>query len=242
MNKILSLFVFTLLSAVAFSQETPKPEKKKKAPVDMSNRPNDHFMLQFGYANWSNIPDTINKQGFSKSLNAYFLFDFPFKSNPKLSIGFGIGIATDHIVFASTNVGIRNNTPSIYFTNASDTNHYKKTKLATAYLEAPIELRFSADPLDGKGFKAAVGVKVGTMMNAHTRNTKFQNKSGNALGDFVMKESSTKFFNKNRLSVTGRVGYSHFSLFGSYQLTTLFKDGFGPQVRPYSIGIALSGL
>jgi len=241
MNKILSLFVFTLLAAVAFSQDTPKPEKKKKA-VDMSNRPNDHFMLQFGYANWSNIPDTINKQGFSKSLNAYFLFDFPFKSNPKLSIGFGVGIATDHIVFASTHVGIRDNTPSIYFTNAADTNHYKKTKLATAYLEAPIELRFSADPLDGKGFKAAVGVKVGTMINAHTRNTKFQNKSGNTIGDFVLKESSTKFFNKNRLSVTGRVGYGHFSLFGSYQLTTLFKDGFGPSVRPFSIGLTLSGL
>jgi hypothetical protein len=58
----------------------------------------------------------------------------------------------------------------------------------------------------------------------------------------VLKESSTKFFNKNRLSVTGRVGYGHFSLFGSYQLTTLFKDGFGPSVRPFSIGLTLSGL
>lgn len=242
MKRTLPFLAFVLLTSALAAQDNPKPEKKKKAPVDMSNRPNDHFMLQFGYANWSNIPDTINKQGFSKSLNVYFLFDFPFKSNPKLSMAFGPGIATDHIVFANTHVGIRDITPSIYFTNVSDTNHYKKTKLATAYLEAPIEFRFSSDPLDGKGFKAAIGIKVGTMINAHTRSTRYQNKSGNSISDHVQKESSTKFFNKNRLSVMGRVGYSHFSLFGSYQLTTLFKDGLGPSVRPFSIGLTLSGL
>jgi len=157
-------------------------------------------------------------------------------------MAFGPGISSDHIVFTKTNVGIKDLTTSLHFTNASDTNNFKKTKLATAYLEAPIELRFSAHPETGKGFKAAIGVKVGTLINAHTRNTKYQNKSGTSLNDYTMKEASKKFFNKNRLSGMIRIGYGHFSLYGSYQLTALLKDGSGPQVKPYSIGITLSGL
>ena len=239
MKKILSLFAFALLTSAAFAQNDPKPKKNKP---DMSNRANDHFLIQFGYTNWSGIPDTINQQGFSKSFNTYFMFDFPFKNNPKLSMAIGVGIASDHILFANTQVGIKDQTPAIRFTNVSDTNHYKKTKLATVYVEAPVELRFSADPLHGKGFKAAVGVKVGTMINAHTRNAKFQDKGGNLISDHVQKESSAKFFNKNRLSLMGRVGYGHFSLYGSYQLPALFKDGSGPDVKPYAIGITLSGL
>ncbi len=199
-------------------------------------------MLQLGYTTWAGIPDTINQKGLSKSFNAYFMFDFPFKSSPKLSIGVGAGIGSDHISFTKTNLGIKENTSSIHFTNVPDTNHYKKTKLATVYFEAPVELRFSANPETGKGIKAALGVKVGTLLNAHTRNTKYEDKNGNLLNDYVMKESSKSFFNKTRISGMARLGYGHFTLYGSYQFTPLFKDGSGPEVRPFSIGITLSGL
>ncbi|MFZ9388136.1 MAG: outer membrane beta-barrel protein [Chitinophagaceae bacterium] len=242
MKKILPLLGLVIMTSAAVAQDSPIPEKKKKETIDLSNRSNDHFMVQFGLAGWSGIPDTINKSGFSKSFNVYFLFDFPFKNNPKLSFAFGPGIASDHILFGSTRVGIKDPTSQIHFTNASDTNHYKKTKLAMTYLEAPIEFRYSTDPLRGKGFKVAVGLKVGTMINAHTRNTKYQDKNGSSLTDHTLKESSKQFFNKNRISFMGRVGYGHFSLFGSYQLTPLFADGKGPLVKPFSIGLTLSGL
>jgi hypothetical protein len=237
MKKILSLCVCALLSTSLLAQET----RKKDIP-DMSNRPNDHLLVQFGNTNWAGIPDTINKSGFSKSFNVYFMFDFPFKTNPKLSMAFGPGIATDHMLFTKTHVGIKDNTSVIHFTNVSDTNHYKKTKLATVYLEAPIEFRYSADPLTGKGFKFALGVKVGTLLNAHTRNTKLQNKAGTSLTDYVLKENSKQFFNKQRLSGMARVGMGHFTIFGSYAFTPVFKDGQGPEVRPYTIGLTLSGL
>ena len=35
-----------------------------------------------------------------------------------------------------------------------DTNHYKKYKLSTAYLEAPVELRYSSNPEDDKRRRA----------------------------------------------------------------------------------------
>ena len=241
MKKILSLSVCTLLALVVFAQDTVVAPKKKNV-VDLSNRANDHFLLQLGYTQWSGMPDTFITKGLSKSINAYFLFDFPFKTNPKLSIALGAGIGTDHMLFARTYVGIKDNTTSIHFTNQSDTNHFKKTKLATAYLEVPVEFRFSSDPMTGKGFKMALGIKVGLLVNAHTRNTKFENKANTIINDYVMKESSKRFFNKSRISGMARIGYGNFSLYGSYQFTPLFKDGLGPEVRPFSIGLTLSGL
>ncbi len=240
MKKILTFaFCTALITNTLIAQDKPVEKKPK---IDMSNRANDHFLVQFGYTTWSGKPDSITTGGLSKSINAYFMFDFPFKTNPKLSMAFGPGIATDHILFTKTGVGIKDLTPTMYFTNQADTNHFKKTKLATAYLEAPIEFRYSADPETGDGFKFAIGVKVGTLINAHTRNTKFSSRSNTVINDYTMKEISKRFFNKTRLSGMARVGYGHFSLFGSYQFTTLLKDGSGPEVRPFSIGLTLSGL
>jgi hypothetical protein len=242
MKKILSLCLGACIVFSVSAQDTPEKKTKKKETINLANRANDHFLVQLGYTGWSGIPDSITKSGLSKSINVYFMLDYPFKTNPKLSIGIGAGVGSDHITFTKTYVGIKDLTTAIRFTNQSDTNNFKKTKLATAYLEAPLELRFSADPLNGKGFKAAIGIKVGTLINAHTRNTKFQSKSGTSLNDYTMKEASKKFFNKNRISAMARFGYGHFTLYGAYQITTLFKDGSGPQVRPYSVGITLSGL
>ena len=237
MKKILALVLLGFITTQITAQDTLTTRKI----VDISNRSNDHLLFQIGYTNWANKPDTLNTTGFSKSLNLYLMFDFPFKTNPKLSMAVGLGVGSDHIIFTGTNIGIKDVAPEIRFTNVSDTNHFKKSKLATCYLEAPVELRFSARP-DGKGFKFALGAKVGTMLNAHTRNSKLQNSENTVINEYVMKESSKRFFNRNRLVGTARIGYGHFTLYGSYQITTLFKDGAGPDVRPYSIGLTLSGL
>ncbi len=242
MKKILPLIAFALFSTVVMAQDDPATPPKKKEKIDLSNRPNDHFLLQLGYTGWAGKPDSVKPSGFSKSINVYFMFDFPFKTNPKLSMAFGPGISSDHITFKKTYVGIKDATTLIRFDDQSDTNHFKKTKLATSYLEAPIEFRYSADPLTGKGFKWAVGVKVGMLINTHTRNVEFENKSGGTINDYTMKETSKQFFNKSRLVATGRVGVGHFSLYGSYQLTTLFKDGAAAEIRPFSIGLTISGL
>lgn len=232
---------FMLVLSVSAQDSTT--QAKKKSPLSKSGRANDHFMLQIGYTGWSGIPDTITTGGFSKSINAYFMLDFPFKSSPKLSVGIGAGISSDNIIFRKTYVDIKATTPNLQFKDQSDTNYFKKTKLATTYLEAPIELRFVADPANSdRSMKAAIGVKVGTMLNAHTRNRMLKNKAGNTLNDYVLKESSKRYFNTTRISATARVGWGHFTLYGAYQLTNLFKDGVAPEIRPYSIGLTLSGL
>ena len=240
--KKIALFAFScfLINSLVAQDSTVK---KKKAPINLSGRANDHFMIQLGYAGWAGKPDSINTGGFSKSFNVYFMFDFPFKTNPKLSMAFGPGISSDHIQFKKTYVGIKDITETLQFRDQSDTNHFKKTKLNTTYLEAPVEFRYTANPLNSdKSFKFAIGAKVGTMINAHTRNKEWENKSGNTLNSYMMKESSKRFFNTTRLVGTARVGLGHFTLYGSYQITSLFKEGVAAEIRPFSIGLTISGL
>lgn len=240
MKKILLFSSCVLLSLSLFAQEDPKPAKKKEV-ISLANRNGDHFMVQLGLTSLAGKPDTIVTGGLSKSINVYLMMDYPFKTNPHMSMAFGPGIASDQIAFDKTNVGIKDLTTTLRFTDVSDTNHFKKTKLATVWLEAPIEFRYSKDPL-GKGFKFAVGVKVGTLLNAHVKNKDLVNRSNSSINSYVVKEYSKKFFNSNRLSAQARVGYGHFTIFANYSLTPLLKDGKGPVMRPFSVGLTLSGI
>lgn len=216
---------------------------QKKAPSVTLPRSNDHFMFQLGYTTWQGQPDSINTGGLPRTVNVYFLFDYPFKTNPHLSTAFGLGIATDNIYFKETYVGLKENTSTLRFQDVSDTNHFKKYKLATAYLEAPLELRYRSNPEnDAKSFKAAIGAKVGMLLNAHTKGKTLQDKNDNTITSYTLKENSKRYFNNNRISATARVGYGHFSLFTSYQLTPLFKEGVASTIRPMTIGLTISGL
>ncbi|MCW3075084.1 MAG: hypothetical protein JWP69_2153 [Flaviaesturariibacter sp.] len=207
---------------------------------------NDHLMIQVGYTQWAGKPDTISTSGIPRSLNIYFMLNFPFRTNPKMSAAIGVGIGSDHVFFKRTAISIAENAPAIRFRNVNassrDTAYFKKNKIATSYVEVPVELRFLASPGNPRSFKAAIGLKVGMLLNAHTKGKELVRHAGGTINDYKEKEFSKRFFNTNRLSATGRVGFGHFSLFGSYQVTTLFKEGLGPQVRPVTIGLNISGL
>jgi len=242
MKKLAILAFSILLINFVSAQETETPEKKKE-PINIQGRANDHLMVQIGYAGWAGKPDSINTGGFSRSFNMYFMLDFPFKSNPKLSVAAGLGIGSDGIKFKKTYVGIKENTAMLQFIDQEDTTHFKKTKLSTTYVELPIELRFISDPANSdKSFKFAIGIKGGYMLNAHTRNKTLETRTGTTINDYVMKEASKRYFNTGRLVGTARIGWGHFTLFGTYQLTNLFKEGVAAEIKPYTLGLTLSGL
>ena len=226
------------------AQENPATgNTKKKNTIDLSGRANDHFMIQLGNFGWSGKPDSIKTKGLSKSMNMYFLLDFPFKTNPHFSAAIGVGVGSDQIYFNKTYVGIKDVTTLLHFTNQADTNHFKKTKLVTTYLEAPVELRYTFDPENnGKSLKLAIGAKVGTLLNAHTRSKDLVSSTGTSIAPYVQKESSKRFFNGNRLVLTARVGWGHFSVFYNYQIGILFKNATAADIHPRSIGLTISGL
>lgn len=239
MKKILSVVVAVALLGTAFGQ---KKKDWSKLNVD---RAGDHFMIQISKDNWTGVPDSIKNRmtGFSRGLNVAVMLNKPFKSDPRWSVALGLGISHSSIFFKNTSVDLKAAGTVLPFRNLDSSDRFKKYKLANTFAEVPIELRYTFDPInEKKSWKIALGVKVGTMLNAHTKGKTLQNKSGTTIGSFTEKESKKTFFNGTRLSATARVGIGNFSLFGAYSITSLLKDVAGAAIRPYQIGLAISGL
>jgi hypothetical protein len=115
---------------------------------------------------------------------------------------------------------------------------WKKTKYTTAFVELPLELRFFGNKYDrSKGFKFAIGAKVGLLMNSHA-------KYGETIQNvYVTNKVSVRKYNESwRLSPMVRIGWGNFSLFAQYNATTLFKLNQGPKIFPYSLGLTITGL
>ncbi len=237
----LSLLVLAFASTLTAFSQTPGTKKK----FDLGNRPGDHFMVQLALNSWQGAPDSISSHisGFQRSANVYVMLDKPFKSNPRFSLGIGVGVGTSNIYFKRMNVEIGASTPVLPFVATDTLSNYKKYKLTTAYLEAPLELRFTKDPENpNKSIKGAIGIKLGTLVNAHTKGKILQNSTGGTINSNTIKTSSKSYFNGTRLAATARVGYGAFTLFGAYNLTTMFKDGVAEDIKLLQVGISISGL
>jgi hypothetical protein len=240
MRKLFVLILAFVATLPAFSQET-SPKKK----FDLGNRPGDHFMVQLALNSWQGAPDSISSHisGFQRSANVYVMLDKPFKANPKFSIGVGVGVGTSNIYFKKMNVEIGASVPVLPFIATDTLSNYKKYKLTTAFVELPVELRFSGNPVTpNKSVKVAIGMKLGTLVNAHTKGKILRDKAGNTLNNYTVKTSSKSYFNSTRLAATARVGYGAFSLFGAYTLTGMFKDGVASDAKLLQVGLNISGL
>ncbi|HNB80547.1 MAG TPA: outer membrane beta-barrel protein [Chitinophagaceae bacterium] len=226
--RILSLLIISIHSSL-WAQKTGEKDQ-----FSMPSR--DYVMLQLGYDSWLNAPDSIQITGLGRSLNGYLCYDFPIlKSN--FSFAAGVGIGTSNIYFKDQEVLLADTTSAIQF--VPETQAYKKYKLNATYIEAPFELRFSGNKENrNKGFKAAVGLRVGTLAAAHTKGKRTYNNK-----PITEKVNTKRYLDSWRYAATLRLGYGNVSLFGAYQLNGLFRSNSGPEdIRPFSVGICLSGL
>ena len=238
MKKLLFI-VIALISVFATSAQ----DKKKTA--GFINRTGDHLMLQLTSDHWTGVPDSIKSRmkGFARGANVYVMLDQRFKGSPQWSVAFGLGVGTSSMYFKNLVVDIKSKTNTLPFRKVDSVDHFKKYKLATAFLEIPIELRFTFDPQnESKSIKAALGVKVGTLLNVHTKGKTLLDKNGTTINSYTAKETGKPFFNTTRIAATARVGYGNFSLFGSYQINNIFKDGVAADMKLFQVGLNFSGL
>ena len=241
MRRIFLIALALCAASLVFAQ-TDSTVRVKRSTPKAGIRSADHFLVQLGYNSWAGKPDSIHTKGFPHTLNAYLMFDFPFKTNPRMSVGIGPGIATDQQYFDKMNVGVAGTTTTLRFRNVSDTTNFKRNKLTMVYAEAPVELRYRSSTDDAHAFKVALGVKVGFLLNTRFKQKDQQSSAGTLENSYTQKIASTRYFNSTRLSGSLRVGYGHWSLYGQYALTPLFKEGVGPKINPVTFGLTLSGL
>ena len=240
---ILSLLTILLFSGLANAQSNP-PEKKM---ADLSSRPADHLMIQFGADSWTGGPDSVKTSGIGRHFNIYFMMDKPFRTNNKFSLAYGAGFGTNNqYIDKSTFVDLAQVGNTVRFRKIDSlANRYDKHKVATVYLQVPAEIRYYSNPANpSKSWKFAAGLKVGLLFKGLTKMKDYQTFNGNSLygKTYVQKISNKRFFTSNDISLTARAGYGIISMNVGYTVTPVLRDGYGPSFNRLSIGLSISGL
>lgn len=233
------MFALFILGSL-FAQKPPS-----KNTIDLSGRPGDHLMLQYSTDWWLSSPDSIRSRnkGFSRGANVYIMLDKPFKTNQRLSFAFGVGIGTTHQFFENLSADITGTTAKLEFNDLDTVNRFKKYKISNTFAEIPVELRYTANPLNpNKSFKAAIGFKVGTLINAHTKGKTLQDRNGQTIKEYIEKLTCKNYFSNTRLAATARIGYGYFTVFGAYNLTAIFKNNVAADMKLLQVGLTVSGL
>lgn len=239
MRRILALLAFLLIpSSLLLAQDATDKMNSNATPHPIIKPSRDFLMIDLAYNNWMKKPDSVKTKTVGYAFNVFLCYDFPIKKT-KLSFAAGLGISAS-VVYLNQQV-IANRDTGILGAQARfipDTNHYKRYKFATTYLTAPFELRFFSNSLNrNKGFKAAIGMQIGTLLGAHTKG--LRSVSGTNIKEKV---DTKRYVSAWDFAATARVGWGNFSLFGSYNLTTVFKENAGPPITPISVGICITGL
>lgn len=234
-KKLAFLILFVAISTAIFAQGSTSTSEKKKG------RPNipGTFQIDFGY----NLP--TEKGNFNTSplrsttVNFYYYHDMRIGKS-KFSFHPGVGFGLDRYGF--------NNSRTLQYAASSDNvemvastlTGLKKSKLITNYIDIPVELRYSTNPEDpNRSFKVSLGVKVGILYDAFTKQ-KYKQDSENK------KLINNQNYNLNtfRYGALLRVGAGNISAFGYYNLSPLFKSGKGPSldedINNITVGISLS--
>lgn len=246
MRKIFAILAVLFIgTAPLMAQQGPGPSgltinvSSKDSLPTVSKAARDFVLLQFGYSNWITKPDTVKTKPFSYTFNAFLCYDFPIKKT-HLSFAAGLGISTTSTYLDNQVLKIDNTDTlgvAATFINDSIVN-YKRYKFNTAYITAPFELRYFSNINNrNRGFKAAIGLQVGTLVSGHTKG--LRSVQGTNIKD---KEVTKRYLTPWNFAATARVGWGNFSVFGSYNLTNVFKDNQGPPITPMSVGICLTGL
>ena len=110
MKNLLRSLSFIALSSVAFGQA-------KKTNKQLINRSGDHLMVQLSADFWNGTPDSISSRmkTIGRGGNIYVMMNKPFKTNPKLSIGFGLGIGTSSMYFKKLGINVSSNAAKLPF-------------------------------------------------------------------------------------------------------------------------------
>lgn len=233
-SAVVAMMSMTLLAAAANGQDVSNNgDKSEKLKISKPSR--DFLMLEFVYNGWLNAPDSIKTKGLGRGFNGYLCYDFPIKKS-HFSFAAGVGISTSNIYLDGQEVVSTDRDSNAQARFIPETINYKRFKVNTTYFEAPFELRFFGNKNNrNKGFKTAIGLRVGTLIGAKGK--------GREDGIKISYQTNTKAFLETwRFSTSFRIGYGNFSAVGTYNLTPLYKDLQGPPITPFSIGLCITGL
>ena len=197
--------------------------------------------IQLGFNFLLDNPDSLST-GFwgSKAFNAYYIYSVRLGEGP-MSFHPGFGIATDKFSFEENVTLVRNTDGSVTYEPLSpfEYGEVKKTKLATTYLEIPLEFRyhFNKDNFK-KSVKLTIGGKAGILVSSHTKIKYEQPRVSQKV-----KVKDDYNLSRFRYGLQASIGAAGIEGYFYYALSDMFEKGKGPDATTTSqmqAGISVS--
>jgi Putative auto-transporter adhesin, head GIN domain/Outer membrane protein beta-barrel domain len=168
----------------------------------------------------------------------FWKFDIPLYKR-YIMLTTGIGLTLNNYRFSSdkTLISDTNRVVSGFdFKDSGEQIKYNKNKLAVNYVTAPVLIQFNTHKHLKKSFHIAAGMLFSYKFNSHLKLVYDEN------GDKQKTKRRDEFnIDPFRYDATVRIGYRNYTVFGTYAMSELFKNGRGPSLHPFSIGIQLTG-
>ncbi len=167
-------------------------------------------------------------RGINQGISVYTMFNFLSDKSPVFaSIGVGY---TGHNFYLKDSYLRR---PYYDVTEFVDVPHeHKISKINTNYIDIPIEVSVKIK----NQFKVSAGFKFGILTGGKS---KYVGELYNDAKTYRLKANRINNLEKYVYSVTLRVAYKSVHLYAAYQFSDTFKNGFGPEIKPLSIGIGV---
>lgn len=205
------------------------------------------LMVDVGFNVWSSMPGALERKTWaSKSIALYYTKRKPLSG--KLSFNYGVGLGLEKMSLGDSSTLISNRLVGsganqtlepVLISPLSDTLAFSKNKLATTYLDIPVEFRFH--PMgteEGEGLFIGVGGIVGLRLNSHTK------QKYDYQGETVRDKVSGKYnLNSFRYGYQVRLGFRGVHFFYKRFVSDVFKDSFEDGTRPVmtTVGINVTG-
>lgn len=231
MNKSLFLF-FCLFSITRFAYCQMENADEKGWGK------HDKMLLDIYHNNMVENSNKIKVKFRSFGWGVSLMYDIPFSTSSNFSVAIGGGYANQNY-FSNSDV-VRTFNPdttlsgsySIFLPIDGNLRTVKKNRLATNYIDIPLELRFrSKEDKHGNQVKFTLGAKFGALINIHSKY--FEN--GNKYKSYIFPNA-----NKWRYGTYFRIGYERWTFNGYYSISTLFDNNKGVKANPFSVGITFA--
>ena len=117
------------------------------------------------------------------------------------------------------------------FTINTETLDYEKNKFNTTHLAVPLLIGFETKPWDTENsFRMQFGYSPALMLRGKTK-LKYDGQKDIEKDDFNLAQF--------RHEVNYIIGYGDFNLYASYDLNSMFAEGEGPDLHPFSVGLVI---
>lgn len=228
MKRILLIIIGIIVAGSAFSQVVSESTIRK-------------FNIGIGVHTdiWMDLPDQMDARTINQGASVFGMYNYRVKES-SIYLAAGIGITTHNLYSNSVIEDVK--ADSITILEIKDNVNYDKSKINLAYIDVPLEFRIKTK----KQFRMAFGFRFGYMVNAHTKYKGSRITSIDADGNMTTDDVTVKTKSKDiqqietwRYGPTFRIGYKWFNVTAYYQLSKVFKVDKGPELFPFSLGIAV---